>query len=246
MGFYTQVATGAAKSVYSVQARIYDKASSGAPGNILAETMLTVGPNLQLWHCQLGKPLVLQPGDYFASFRPYEAGTSTIVLNAPETTDGTNQITAKAYYARANASAWTATSIVDYPWFEIHRAGLPGPALSNTGVPEINKSFNVDLSGAPVGRPVLCVLGLSNVTFGPIPLPLDLSALSTSCWLWTSLDLMVPTAADNNGDATVQWTLPNDKNFIGANIYNQYIVIAPGTTPAGLLFTNGGVGTIGG
>jgi hypothetical protein len=152
MGFWTSVDSAAAKKVYSVIARIYDTDTAGAPNQVLAETMLTVGSTLRVWSCQLESTLVLQPGNYFASYEPYEPGTSTTVLNSPETTDGTNQLTTKAYWRRPSGTsytAWAATGIVDSPWFEIHRAGVNAPVLSNTGVPEISKSFSVDLSGAP-------------------------------------------------------------------------------------------------
>jgi hypothetical protein len=108
MGFWTSVDSAAAKKVYSVIARIYDTDTAGAPNQVLAETMLTVGSTLRVWSCQLESTLVLQPGNYFASYEPYEPGTSTTVLNSPETTDGTNQLTTKAYWRRPSGTSYTA------------------------------------------------------------------------------------------------------------------------------------------
>ena len=112
--------------------------------------------------------------------------------------------------------------------------------------PEVGKTFSYDLSQVSVGRPVIGAMGFTNSTWGPIKLPLDLTKPAPGCWLFTSLEVLTGTAVTGSGTASIKMAIPNNKNFIGIQFYNQYIVIQPGVNSLGLQFSNGGMAKIGG
>ena len=67
-----------------------------------------------------------------------------------------------------------------------------------------------------------------------------------NCTLLSSLEalLAVPTGA--NGAASLPLSIPNDARLIGAQFFNQFIVIDSGANSLGMAFSNGGEAKIGG
>ncbi|MCB9892341.1 MAG: hypothetical protein H6832_11420 [Planctomycetes bacterium] len=224
---------------YTVIARIFAALTTGAPdANPLIEGLMTVGPNQAMYQVHFAKPLILQAGNYFASFEPYEPGQSTAVLYPAQVSDGTVTKTG-AYWRRPTSTSWSPTGIVNKPHFEILCGGSAALELGNTGVPEINKSFSFDLSQGSTGSIAVGVLGLTKVG-------VDLNAVAPACWLFTSLDLLFPKVVDGSGNASVSLSVPNQTSLIGGMFYNQYFMIKSGSNALGILFSNGGEGKIGG
>lgn len=242
--FYTKHAT--AGGTATVIARLYRALAAGAPDPMaIDETLMTIGDKEQMWQCSFNKVHVLQAGDYFVAFEPYLPTTTTAVVLTSQMTDGTNQTTNRAYWRRPSSTTFAPTGIVTHPWFDVMCGGSPLPLMKNTGVPTVNKTFTVDLSQAPTGAPALNALGLSKTNFGPLPLPLDLSAIAPGCYLFSSLDLVSASVVSGMGTATVTWGIPNNNSLVGLQFYNQYLIVRPAANTLGLLFSNAGEGKIG-
>ncbi|PIE22050.1 MAG: hypothetical protein CSA62_14190 [Planctomycetota bacterium] len=239
--FYTK-STGGQHTVF---ARIFKPDAQGLPqAKPLAETLMTVGPTLKMWQASFNKIHLLMAGTYFASFEPYEKGSTTAVILPCQVANGTVKA-GKAYWRRSGVT-WTSTGIVDKPWFDVLCGGSPMAKLGNTGVPEIGKSFSFDLSQVAVGRAAIGVMGFSKVAWGPIKLPLDLTKVAPGCWIFAPLSFPTAVAAGAGGKAKVTMAIPNNKAFIGIEFYNQYVVIDPIVNSIRLQFSNAGKGKIGG
>ncbi|MCB9882646.1 MAG: hypothetical protein H6832_12585 [Planctomycetes bacterium] len=120
------------------------------------------------------------------------------------------------------------------------------PAIGNQGVPSISTPYSVTLGGALATTPALLITGVSNTTWGVIPLPLDLTgAGAPNCKLLVSFDFTLGTATDASGNATVQLTLPNQTSLVGFQFYQQWAVLDTAANALGLAFSNGGAGKIG-
>lgn len=109
--------------------------------------------------------------------------------------------------------------------------------LANTGLPAINKSFSFDMSQGGTGV-AIGLLGFQKVAA-------DLTAVAPGCYLFASPDLLLPVPAVN-GAASIKIPVPNDQKLIGANFFNQYIMLQAKANALGMLFSNGGEGKIGG
>ncbi len=122
------------------------------------------------------------------------------------------------------------------------------PKLTNTGVPEINRSFRIHLIQARKRSVGVLLFGLSKTHWGPVRLPLDLGFVGArGCKLYISFDLVlgaVPTGL--NGGGTLILPTPNDRNLIGKIFHNQWFVLDRPANGLGLVFTNAGTGKIGG
>ncbi|HHI80075.1 MAG TPA: hypothetical protein ENK02_08840 [Planctomycetes bacterium] len=122
------------------------------------------------------------------------------------------------------------------------------PQLTNTGAPEINRSFRIHLSQARKNSVAVLLFGLSKTRWGPVPLPWDLSFIGgTGCKLYVSFDLIlgaVPTGTSGGG--TLVLPTPNDRSLIGKVFHNQWFVVDRPANALGLVFTNAGTGKIGG
>ncbi|HKB14416.1 MAG TPA: hypothetical protein VKF62_00040, partial [Planctomycetota bacterium] len=95
----------------------------------------------------------------------------------------------------------------------------------------------VNLSKAPAGSRALLVLGLSDVAWGPIPLPFGLGPLGMpGCSLLASLDFTFPVDTEPTppapGRASVLFPIPAQPGLSGAAFYVQWIV---GASPGALI-----------
>jgi len=118
--------------------------------------------------------------------------------------------------------------------------------LGNTGLPQLGGSFSIDLSGALASAPSFLINGVSNTTWGPVPLPLDLSGAGASgCNLLVSFDLISPAVSDAGGAASVRIPLPNDSRLLGFKLHGQWMTVDKPANRLGLVFTGGGTATLG-
>nr|HMQ23604.1 hypothetical protein [Planctomycetota bacterium] len=117
---------------------------------------------------------------------------------------------------------------------------LGGVRLTNSGVPTINSSFNLNLSNA--GASKIGILWL-----GGTQLNASLGAIAPGCTLYSSLDILLGAVVSNaSGAGTIAFGLPNNLSLVGLTFYNQYIVLDSGANTLGITFSNGGAGKIGG
>jgi hypothetical protein len=121
------------------------------------------------------------------------------------------------------------------------------PVLAATSLPDIGKILTVTLAKAKASTVAVFALGASKTTWGPFPLPLDLTAAGAGgCSLLVSLDLLGGVPVDSLGAATVNLPIPNDVMLRGVVFHNQWLVVDSGANTLGIAFSNGGTATIGG
>jgi hypothetical protein len=83
-------------------------------------------------------------------------------------------------------------------------------------------------------------LGVSNTTFGTIPLPLHLAFLGApNHWLNVSFDVLVGPVPHGGGGGTRPLPVPNDAALSGRTLYAQVVAIDPPATPALIAMSNG-------
>ena len=86
--------------------------------------------------------------------------------------------------------------------------------------------------------PAIHALGFSCTKFGPLSLPVDLSAAGAKgCKLYVSLDLLSATVRNATGTARNSITLPNLAGLRNAQFYTQWINVEPKVNALGLTFT---------
>lgn len=174
-------------------------------------------------------------------FEAQNRGTSTASPNYFDAVSSTSNQASRLF----NSSSFTATtgtlgagySVI----LQLQTAGSgPGVRLTNTGVPTINQSFNINLSNAASST-----IGILYI--GGTRLNASLGAIAPGCSLYTSLDILLGAVATGaSGAGTVPFALPNNASLVGLPFYNQWIVIDRAANNLGLTFSNGGAGKIGG
>jgi hypothetical protein len=116
------------------------------------------------------------------------------------------------------------------PGFATFGLGCPGAGaqLSARTLPALGTTFTLDAIGLPVSGLVSVLLGTSNLTWGALPLPLDLGLIGLpGCSLYTSVELA--TGVPNNaGTATWSVPIPNDPSLRGLTFFDQVLVNAAG------------------
>jgi len=108
----------------------------------------------------------------------------------------------------------------------------------------IGQSHTLEVHAIPPGVVTLGILGLSNKTWGPIPLPLPLAGLGAQgCDLRVSYDIVQAGIAagtgKGNGSVSFTWTLPNLTILRGLDLYEQAIVFDKGANSGGLTTSAG-------
>ena len=78
-----------------------------------------------------------------------------------------------------------------------------------------------------------------------IAAPVEAVLALTGCTLLASLDILFPGTSSATGSASTTVPIPNDRAFVAANFYNQYLVIDPTANSGGVVFTDAGKATIG-
>ncbi len=133
--------------------------------------------------------------------------------------------------------------------FVTYGTGCPGaktPILSSTGQPILGKSLTVDLSKARPSSPAILLLGASSKAWGRLPLPLDLKSLGApGCFLLASPALLIATATDSSGNASMKIPLPNNTKLDGVILYTQFLVFDKSANAFGMVVSRGGKATIG-
>jgi hypothetical protein len=124
-------------------------------------------------------------------------------------------------------------------------AGVPALDAATGSLPWINSSFTVEVTKIAATSPTLLSLGVSNTTWGAIPLPFKLDPLGApGCLLLASPDLLFP-MVNTAGTASLTLPLPNDNGLVGVRYHNQGLVFDPTANKLGWTTSNGATATIG-
>ena len=96
------------------------------------------------------------------------------------------------------------------------------PKLSYTGLPQVGKTFSVDLSGALASTVALHLIGLTNSA--PV-FPLDLTPFGApGCNLYISPDFAISTPT-LQGSISQKVAVPNNSALVGVRYWDQFLVL---------------------
>lgn len=118
------------------------------------------------------------------------------------------------------------------------------PILGSAANATRGKTFKVELHNARPGSVALGVLGVSDKTYGPLPLPFSLAVIGgPGCELNASMDVVqtLPTSGKGAGYgmAVWSWPIPNQTRFKGATLYFTTLVVDVGANKLGMVNSNG-------
>lgn len=96
----------------------------------------------------------------------------------------------------------------------------------------------------PPNTPVIGVLGVSRSSYAGLPLPFllpgTMGTYSGPCYIHVSLDIILPSTADNNGNSRVAFPIPARSEFDGRSLYGQWLAIDTASpAPLPLVTSNG-------
>ena len=211
---------------------IYDRATSGQPGKILASSTMLVAGTPSVNKTTFKRPLIIKANtDFFLVL------DNRIGLRLPIASTGTRNV----HYWRGPPS-WNGP-FTSVRWnYNVICCGGGGaiPQLSNRGIPTINKSFDVNLSLARANSAAVLLTGTARIS-------IDLSSAGApGCTLLTPPIIIISLPTSASGTAKLTFPIPNDRRFIGAKFVQQWAVLDPPTNSLQLVFSNGGEGKIGG
>ncbi|MFT7465422.1 MAG: hypothetical protein ACI9EF_003789, partial [Pseudohongiellaceae bacterium] len=103
-----------------------------------------------------------------------------------------------------------------------------------------NDDFAMRLTDAAPNAPAFLIIGASNTSWGPTPLPLNMTSVGApNAVLNVSVDLLIPVTTDASGNASVALPLPLGLQY--GTYYCQWAVKDVGApNPGGWAFTKGG------
>jgi hypothetical protein len=161
-----------------------------------------------------------------------------------------NYVFVKASGDATSATVYNTDFLVamDGPAVVRYGQGCPGaggePALTAPGGPPAvgNLGFQLGVSGAAVSAPALLGIGLSNLIYQGLPLPLDLAPYGASgCLLNTAIDASTFLLLDPTGAGAMPMPLPNYPPLAGFQFFAQWFVLdAAAPNPRSVAASQGG------
>ena len=124
-------------------------------------------------------------------------------------------------------------------------AGTPTLAAASGLLPWINRTFVAEVTNLPKTAPVAMFLGFSDKNWGALKLPFPLDGIGAKgCSLLTGMELL-SVLVNSNGTAKLSVPLPNDAKLVGAQWYQQALVLDPKANAFGVTFSNGAAAKVG-
>jgi hypothetical protein len=221
---------------------------------------MTMTPTYGLYSGKFTPPYVVPANtQYFISF-------DNTGMSHPICTTANTRI--NYYWRPQNATTWNGTpTSFTQAWtfrvdttqcppsaaYSMYGAGCKGtgpgngiPALSHTGLPQLGKSFTVDLNNARATAAALLVLGFSDKLWAALPLPFDLTPIGApGCKLLASGETMGGLVTSATGTAKMTFLIPNISALGGLMLFNQFIVSDPTVNTLQVVLSNGGKMTLG-
>jgi len=215
---------------------------------------MVVGPSYGLYSGTLSSPLVIPANTQ------YYVAWETAGMRHPICSSGGTPTS--YWWHPPSATTWNGTFTHNWAYrvdtagcpavasYKTYGAGCKGsngvPALSNTGLPKLGQSFQVDLGNARANAPALITLGLSDTKFGALVLPFDLTLIGApSCKLLASPETLIPFATSGTGTASIKFMIPNLSSLNNVSLFNQFMISDPTVNKLTLVFSNGGKMTMG-
>ncbi len=212
--------------------------ATGAPTATVLGTTQIAWTTTPGWHRgRFATPVIIQPNTkFFIAFD--NPGQLPIMTSGPDSVEHWHS--GPAWRGPFTTQRWSYNVIC------CNQVGGAVPAIGNTGVPSISTPFTVKMSSGKASSAALLITGVSNTTWGVIPLPLDLTvAGAPNCNLLVSFDFTLGVATDANGNSSAQIGLPNQTSLIGVQFFQQWAVLDAAANALGLAFSDGGAAKIG-
>ena len=121
------------------------------------------------------------------------------------------------------------------------------PILDCPDQPKVGKTITLGLQRVRANAPVGIILGFSDHSWAGLTLPLDLTPIGAKgCRLLAGLNILFLTSVNGDGIGSFKLPIPGETSLILGRIYFQALVLDPGANQAGLSWSNGLKGIIGG
>jgi hypothetical protein len=219
-----------------VLAHIYPVVGSVPQAAPLATTVMTVGPGPGFCRATFAAPVPVN-GDVLIAV---DLSAPTVVL--PTLRHGV----AGAVFTRPPAAAnWrhAASAATAYRIHCLEGRTYLVPELGNAGVPALGASYEVTLAAAQPSTGAFLLTGLSNTSWGGLPLPLPLPN-APGCDLLAAPEASCLAFTDAAGQARCAVTLPNAASCVGLRLFHQWAVVDP-RSPLGLVVSDAGKAFVG-
>lgn len=118
------------------------------------------------------------------------------------------------------------------------------PELSNTGMPVLGTSYNLDLAEAPATTFAVLASGLSDTTWSGGLLPAALPG-APGCDLLVDPIVLTAYVTSATGTATGAITVPNTAGLVGTDVFHQWVVLDGPANAIGLVTSNAARARIG-
>lgn len=123
--------------------------------------------------------------------------------------------------------------------FELATPGGVAPVLSAARPPRPWTIYTIDLRAARERSPATLITGLSDRTFGGLPLPFDLTPLGApGCSLLVSGEVLLSGTTGMDGSLQFRLPVPWIPGTVGNRLFQQALVLDP-VNPFGAAWTNG-------
>ncbi len=220
--------------------RIYAANASSQPSTLLGTSTIVVGAAKAWYKTTFPSTISIASGQKF--FIAFENNTSVTNISASIRTG------ANVTYFRNDGAGGSWVQYGGYPWaYIVNCEGGAGavPSLFHTGVPEINRSFSLSVSGAKPSTTGLLFVGASNSTWLGQSLPWDLGAFGAAgCKVLASGDVLLGISTNAAGLSTSNFNVPNNAALLSMVFFNQY-VIRDTANSFGIVLSGAGRGKIG-
>ncbi|MEC7584729.1 MAG: hypothetical protein VYE77_10455 [Planctomycetota bacterium] len=217
-------------------AHIYASVGGSPSSTPLASTTITVGVSANFYTATLSSPVTVN-GTFYVG---YENSPNGVISELTSGTQG------NGYYRTAVTGSWALSGLVDFPSFRVLCNQAPQfavPVLSNTGLPVIDSSYNIDLADALPSSAAIILSGLSDTTYNGTPLPAALPN-APSCNILAAPSVTSFALTSPTGTASSTFSVPNNSAFAGIVLYHQWAVLDP-ANDLGIVVSNGGRATAG-
>tara|TARA_R110002096_G_scaffold40961_6_gene111180 strand:- start:615 stop:2510 length:1896 start_codon:yes stop_codon:yes gene_type:complete len=222
----------------TVAAHIYAEVGGVPSALALASTTMTIGAAANFYTATFASPVNVT-GNFYIGYETSAQNVYLCNLNS-----GTGGI---AFYRDLvnGPNAWTASGLVDTPSWRVNcTGGASGivPSLSHVGLPILNSSYDVTLSGAIPAAFAVMFSGLSDTVYNGSPLPIALLG-APGCSVYAAPTVLTTHITSASGTANSTFNIPPSPANIGVSLFHQWAVL-DAVNPLGIVVSDAGKATV--
>jgi len=226
--FYTRATAGTT----TVPAHIYAGSLPGlAP---IASTTMTIGGTAGFYIATFATPVPVF-GPFYIALDLSGGGVDT-----GATIGGSQNL---AYTRPNGSSSWT-LSLPRNAWTVTCSPNYKVPELSNTGLPVLGTSYQLDLAEAPPTTFAVLASGLSDTSWSGGALPSPLPG-APGCDLLVDPIVLEAHVTDGAGATSGSITVPNSAGLVGLFVFHQWVALDAAANTIGLVTSNAGRARVG-